>query len=174
MGNNRQGAAEIRHFWNNPQKHHTCKNPQHNKRHTGVNEMKLPCQLLLRTWPRWGFLCFTQAVFSPLVPGYWEGYISQAGWMEWRGAERSVGSQTAHFTPGVTDLSYDFTHSAHTECDFYNVIFYPLCKTKKIPDKTSAHFYLVWTNCHVSFNLSLSRLLLCSRLICNQISNINI
>lgn len=129
MGNDRQGAAEISQFWNNSQKQHTCKNPQHNKRHTGVNEMKLPCQLLLRTWPRWGFLCSTQAVFSPLVPGYWEGYISQAGWMEWRGAERSVGSHTAHFTPGVTDLSYDFTHCARTECDFYNVIFRRLSKT---------------------------------------------
>lgn len=46
--------------------------------------------------------------------------------MEWRGAERSVGSRTAHFMPGVTDLSYDFTHAACTECDFfYSVIFPP-------------------------------------------------
>lgn len=83
--------------------------------------MKLPFQLLLRTWLHRGFVCFTQAVFSPLVPGYLEGYISHVGWMDWRGAERSFRRHTAHFTPGVTDLSYDFTH-----CDFHCVTFLPL------------------------------------------------
>ena len=29
--------------------------------------------------------------------------------MEWRGAERSIRSDTAHFTPGVADLSYSMT-----------------------------------------------------------------
>lgn len=62
--------------------------------------------------------------------------------MEWRGAEQSVGSQTAHFTPGVTDLSYDFTHSAHTECDFYNVIFYTLFVRQKFLAKFLLTFIL--------------------------------
>lgn len=110
MGNDRQGASGISPFLNNSQRHHTCKNLQDNKRHTGVNEMTLPWQLLLRTWRRWGFLCFTQAAFSPLVPSYWEGYISQAGWMDgWMdGVERS--RPTAHFIPGVTDHSRRLAH----------------------------------------------------------------
>lgn len=133
----RQEAAEISRFWNNFQKHHTWTNLQDNKRHTGVNKIKLPCQLLLRMRPRWGFLCFTQAVFSPLIPGYWEGYISLAGWMWWRGAEQRVRSHTAHFTPGITDLLWFHSQCSHTMW-FFQVFFCFL----RLPHK-SAHCALL-------------------------------
>lgn len=155
MGNNRQGAPEISPFLNNSQKHHTCKNLQDNKRHTGVNEMKLPCQLPLQTWRRWGFLCFTQAVFSPLVPSYWEGYISQVGWMEWRGAERSVHSHTAHFIPGVTDLSYDSSHRLWFLHLFLPSFYENICLLAFL-EKSFWIKYLWWNSCVVYFLIVLA------------------
>lgn len=58
------------------------------------------------------FCASHKQVFSPLVPGYWEGYISHAGWMDgWvdgverSRAERSVRSHTALTSPLVLQTS---------------------------------------------------------------------
>lgn len=82
-------------------------------------------------------MCFThKQSFLPLSPAIERDTLARRdGGMDggdgWSGEELngSVGSRTAHFMPGVTDLFYDFARSTRTECDFHNVIFYPLYKT---------------------------------------------
>lgn len=133
----------------------------------------------IQQWMKWSFLanyccergrggafCAShKQSFLPLSPAIERDTLARRD--GWSGEEQSgsVGSHTAHFTPGVTDLSYDFTHGARTECDFYNVIFHRLSKT---PTKTqtcrrSAHFYLVWINysddIHVWLHFSLDSIL---------------
>lgn len=124
--------------------------------------MKLPCQLLLRNMVAVRLFCVShKQVFSPpLVPGYWEGYISQAGWMEWRGPERSIGSHTAHFTPGVTVLLlWLYLQCSHwtwfVQCTFSASFSKTLTEIHRC--KISARLYLVWISCcddiHVWFKL---------------------
>lgn len=64
--------------------------------------------------------------FLPLVPGYWEGYISRAGWVDrwmdgWSGEEQSGALAVIQLTSRLVlqDLSYDFTHGARSECVFF-------------------------------------------------------
>lgn len=56
--------------------------------------------------------------FLPLSPAIERDTLARRDWMdgvEKSSAERGAGSQTAHFTSGATQLSYDCTHSAHRE-----------------------------------------------------------
>lgn len=140
----------------------------------------------IQEWMKWSFLanyccergrggafCAShKQSFLPLSPAIERDTLARRD--GWSGEEQSGALAVRQLTSRlVLQTSLMTSLTVLTQNVIFTMSFStPFCKTKKIPDKTSAHFYLVWTNCHVSFNLSLSRL--CSRLICNQISNINI
>lgn len=90
--------------------------------------------------------------FLPLSPAIERDALARRDWMdgvERSSAERGAGSQTAHFTSGATQLSYDCTHSAHREFHIYiflTVSFnYAVFVRQKFQTcKISAYFYPVW------------------------------
>lgn len=101
---------------------------------------------------------FTQAVFSPLVPSYWEGYISQAGLDGWSGEEQCRAgrwqSDSSLHVWCYTALLWLYTQCSQRISVSFNYMVFVRQKFQTC--KISASFYPVWIESRflfLSFNL---------------------
>lgn len=98
---------------------------------------------------------FTQAVFSPLVPVYWEGYISQAGLDGWSGEERCRAgrwqSDSSLHVWCYTALLWLYTQCSQRISVSFNCTVFVRQKFQTC--KISAPFYPVWIESRALFLL---------------------